>query len=121
MNYEYNGHLTEEERKNKVSKEITSYYKEINEKEENLIASLEEPITTPPTSVIKFMRLFNILFVIQNNKVLFNKIYNDLENTFKIYLSSNINDYKIKNNGRSNKIQKRERLTFLIVSEFYTN
>ena len=64
--------------------------------------SLEEPIITPPTSVIKFMRLFNILFVIQNNKVLFNKIYNDLENTFKIYLSSNINDYKIKNNGRSN-------------------
>ncbi len=41
MNYEYNGHLTEEERKNKVSKEITSYYKEINETEENLIASLE--------------------------------------------------------------------------------
>ena len=119
MELDYNGNLTYQERINKVSKEITSYYKEINEKDATLIASLEDPITTQPTLVIKFMRLFNILFVIQNNKSLFNKIYNDLENNFKIYLSKNINDYKIdKIMEEVIKYKKRERLTFPIISEF---
>ena len=61
MEFDYNGNLTYQERINKVSKEITSYYKEINEKEAKLIASLEDAITTQPTPIIKFIRLFKIL------------------------------------------------------------
>ena len=119
MNYEYNGHLTEEERIKQVSKEITSYYKEISLPKAKLIAELESPITEEVTEIIKFKRLYNILFIIQKDKILFNKIFIDLKNTYKKYLLSQKSDNTIDRIMEEIiKYVNHERIDFPLISEF---
>ncbi len=120
MRFEYNGNLTYDERVLQVSKEITDYYKDIKKNEAFLIASLEDPITTDVTSVIKFKRLYNILFVIQNKKDIFDRVYKDLEDVFKEYTLSNIEDKKIDRIMEEViKYKNKKRLDFPTINEFY--
>ena len=69
MKYEYNGNLTYEERISLVSREITKYYPFITKSESILIATLEPPINNEINDVIKFRRLYTILFVKRDNNV----------------------------------------------------
>lgn len=92
MKYEYNGHLTLEERIDLISKEITHKYPKINIETAKIIATIESPITTKPNILNHFMRLYNILFIIQKNKLLFSDISKDLINTYQYYTQHNKNE-----------------------------
>lgn len=83
MNYDYNGNLLFAERINVVADEIIKKYPEIKREEAIFIATLEPPITTEVTYEIKFRRLFNIMFVKQNDKYLKNKVFWDITNLYK--------------------------------------
>ena len=120
MDFKYNGNLTFDERVNQVAKEITDYYKDIKKSEALMIASLEDPITTDITPIIKFKRLYNIMFIMQQDKNIFNKVYKDLENTFKEYLSLGLEEKRIDRMMEEIiKYKKQERLDFPVISEFY--
>ncbi len=119
MNYEYNGHLTEEERVKQVAKEINSYYKEISIPQAKLIAELESPITEEINEIIKFKRLYNILLIIQKNEKLFNKVFIDLKKTYKKYLLSKKEDYVIdKIMEELLKYVNKERIDFPLISKY---
>lgn len=92
MKYEYNGHLTLEERINNISQEIIKTYPEIDTKTAETIATIEHPITTEPSYLNHFARLYNILFIVQKNKVLFNNIFKDLIKTYQKYIQNNKNE-----------------------------
>ena len=77
MRYEYNGNLIYEERVALVSKEIMNNYPFINKSEAILISTMEEPITSSVTDIIKFRRLYNILIVKQDTNT-FDIILNDM-------------------------------------------
>ena len=83
MNYDYNGNLLFAERINKVADAIITKYPEIKKEEAAFIASLEPPITTQVTDEIKFRRLFNIMFVKQNDKYIENKVFYDITEIYK--------------------------------------
>ena len=91
MNYEYNGHLLENDRINLVANEIISKYSEINLEQAKKIAMLEGKISTEATLDIKFNRLYNIILITKDNKELARNVYNDLIDL----LQSNGNDEKI--------------------------
>ena len=120
MNFEYNGNLEENKRVLQVAEEIINYYPEIPLETAKTIASLEEPITTEVNSVMYFKRLYNILFIIQNNTNIFSKIYNDIVNIYNLYLTSNNNDDIL--NRMMEELAKyvnKERSDFPVISEFY--
>ncbi len=68
MKFEYNGHLTEEERINLVAKEITSKYPIISIQTAKEIALFEGKISTPKNINMELQRLYNIMLVNQINK-----------------------------------------------------
>lgn len=120
MNFEYNGNLEESKRVLQVAEEIVNYYPEITLETAKIIASLEEPITTEVNSVMCFKRLYNILFIIQNNTNIFLKIYNDIVNTYNLYLTSNNNDEILNRMMEElSKYVNKKRIDFPIISEFY--
>lgn len=86
MKFEYNGNLEEYERVNVVANEIIEIYPNINLDYAMVIASLEEPITMVPNAIIKFKRLYNILFVMQNNSDIFKLVLNDIKNMYIQYI-----------------------------------
>lgn len=92
MKYKYNGHLTLEERIYSISKEIMTLYPEINYETARTIATIEYPITSEPTTINHFMRLYNILFIIQKNKTLFTNISKDFIKTYQYYTQNNKNE-----------------------------
>ncbi len=77
MKYDYNGNLTYEERIALISHEITEYYPFITKSESILIATLEQPIDTNVTDIIKFRRLYNILSIKKDSNT-FDIIINDM-------------------------------------------
>lgn len=121
MEYKYNGHLLEIERIKRVAKEIREDYPYIETAKSELIAALENPITTTQTIEMEFNRLFNILFVTHNDKKIYSKVFKDLCNVY--------NQYLYQNNSNDNKIDRimeevlnynsKKRLDFPIISEFY--
>lgn len=122
MDYEYNGHLTEEERVKQVSKEIKRKYQRINDNDLKWIASLEAAISTSKTKEMEFNRLFNILFVMQDDKIIFEEVFSDLK---KIYLEYQ-NDLSYTENTRIDRMMEevlkfylKQREYFPIISEFY--
>lgn len=120
MNFEYNGNLEEKERIIQVAQEIMKCYPEIDLERAKLIASLEEPITTDVNSVIYFKRLYNMLFVVQKDKTLFNKVYIEIVKIYNLYLTSGENDNIVDSMmSELNKYVNNERIDFPIVSEFY--
>lgn len=58
MNYQYNGHLSEEERIELIATEIVKQYPEINDREAQKIAALEGSISTPCNFDMIFIRLY---------------------------------------------------------------
>ena len=120
MEFKYNGHLTFKERVSQVSNEITAYYKDIDKNKANMIAGMEDVITTDVNPIIKFKRLYNIMFIMQQDKNIFNKVYIDLVKVFREYLESKLEDEKIdKIMEEIIKYKKQERLYFPVISEFY--
>lgn len=120
MKFEYNGHLEENKRIIKVANEIITYYSEIDFDTAKIIASLEEPITTLSNDIMRFKRLYNILFVTQNNRKIFSKVFIDIK---KLYVDS---ISKIKTNYLISSMMDElikyinyERNDFPIISEFY--
>ena len=83
MNFEYNGNLEERERVLQVAQEIINYYPEVTFEKAKLIASLEEPITKDVDGIMYFKRLYNILFIVQQDKNLSAKIYNEIIKVYK--------------------------------------
>lgn len=83
MKFEYNGNLEEPKRVLLVANEIKLKYPEIDMKDAKIIASLEAPITTMKTSEMEFNRLYNILFIMQKDKYIFEYIYEDIKKVYR--------------------------------------
>jgi len=119
MSFEYNGNLEEDKRIMKVAMEIISVYPKIELNYAKKIATLESPITINPNPIMHFKRLYNILFVMQSNVVIFNEV---LEDIIKAY-NACVKYYQI--DGLIGAIMNqliryvnKERFTFPIISEF---
>ena len=120
MDFEYNGNLEEKQRVLQVAQEITNYYPDITFEEAKLIASLEEPITNNVDEIMHFKRLYNILFIVRQDKKLTAKIYNEIIKIYNLYLVSNIRDNIIDSiMSELTKYFNGERIDFPIISEFY--
>ncbi|MGN0974274.1 MAG: hypothetical protein ACI4OT_05975 [Bacilli bacterium] len=78
MKYEYNGHLLEEDRINLVANEIITKYPQISFEKAKEIAMLEGRISITPNLDIKFNRLYNAIFVLQDDKIQAKNIYKDI-------------------------------------------
>lgn len=77
MKYEYNGNLTEEERINLVANEIINEYPVIDIEAAKVAAMFEGKISKNITANDKLNRLYNIMLVNQNNKIINAKIFKD--------------------------------------------
>lgn len=119
MEFEYNGNLEYNERINKVALEIMKTYPEISMDKAKIIASLEDSITTEPNGEIKFKRLYNILFVMQYKKSIFNKALVDIKNIYDVYILTEDNNNLIESMMRELlHYTNGERLNFPVISEF---
>lgn len=119
MSFEYNGNLEENKRIIKVAIEIISAYPEIDIEQAKLIATLEAPITTNPNPAMHFKRLYNILFVTKNNRIVFNKVLDDIIKVYNVCVKSLEIDSLI--GAIMNELIRyvnKERFTFPIISEF---
>ena len=83
MNYQYNGHLSEEERIEVVATEIVKQYPEINDREAKKIAALEGSISTPCNFDMIFSRLYHIMLIMNQEKEIVRKVYRDLLSCLK--------------------------------------
>ena len=120
MNFEYNGNLEERERVLQVAQEIINYYPEVTFEKAKLIASLEEPITKDVDGIMYFKRLYNILFIVQQDKNLSAKIYNEIIKVYNLYLVSSLHDDTIDSiMTEITKYLNGERIDFPVISEFY--
>lgn len=93
MKYEYNGNLTEENRIAKVSSDIILEFPELKEKS-IILAAMEEPITDNRIG-IRFYRLFNIEYLIKDDKKYFNTFNKVKDMIFNLYQESRnkLDDY----------------------------
>lgn len=89
MKFEYNGHLTFEERVEEVSKDIISKYKEIDIETAKKAAALESPITTNVNDEIVIRRLYNLALLNKDNEVIKNKIVYDMLDYYKDKIGEN--------------------------------
>ena len=115
MQFEYNGNLDYKDRVKLVANEIIREYPEIEVESARLAASLEDVITTTSTNEIKFKRLYNILFAVQNNKSIFNHVLVDIKNIYELGCNSNIIESMMNELVR---FVMKERMDFPILSEF---
>lgn len=126
MNFNYNGNLTEEKRIINVVKDILSEYPEIPKNKAFIIATLEQPITKYEKDLtIKFQRLYNILFILNNDYTLtdtYNKVKNNLIDTYNkiIIKEPNYNKTYLINNIMIELINyfNNKRITFPTINEF---
>lgn len=101
MEFQYNGHLYEDERINLVAKEITNKYPFISIDKAQEAASLEGKIDIEKTPSLELNRLYNIMFVNSSNKDIVKTIYQDYLNILNdivddnkyYYISQAINEY----------------------------
>lgn len=121
MEFEYNGHLLEEEKNIQVANEIITKYPNIDFDKALKIASLEDKITTKKTPEIELNRLYNILLLTINNNNIHNEVYKDIKKAYNNYLNNN--EYK---NSKMDDImtelilfEERKRNKFPLISEFY--
>lgn len=121
MEFEYNGNLEEKDRIELVAKEINNYYPEISLIKARLIASFESPVTTSFNNVMLFKRLYNILFILHKDKMIFSKIFPELNKTYNLIMDDiNVSESVIDDIMREiNNYIKGERRDFPIISEFY--
>lgn len=121
MKFDYNGNLEENKRIEQVSNEIMEYYPEITSGNAMLIALIEEPITTEVNNIIYFKRLFNILYIIHQDKTIFDKVYKDLLDIYNSYKKDGcIEDDKIDSMmNQVNNYANGKRMDFPSISEFY--
>ena len=109
VKYEYNGHLLEEERIEKVALEIVEKYPHVSMDQARDAARLEGRISTEKDALMQFDRLYNIMLIMEDDRRGMLPVYNDLvevlknnsedenaERYFKLALG--IQDY-LKNNG----------------------
>ena len=89
MKYEYNGHLTVEERIDQVSKEITEYYPQVTLEKAKEAAIIEDRISSEVTLINKLNRLYNIMLVHRDNKKIVMEIFKD----YLKLISNNNTDY----------------------------
>lgn len=81
MNYNYNGHLTFEERINEVSNEIIRVY-HIDKETALKLAAMEEVISSSNIIDIKYKRLSNILKYVKDENIK-SKVVKDILNEYK--------------------------------------
>ncbi len=93
MHYEYNGNLLEEDRINLVANEIITAYPEIPVDKAKDIAMLEGKISTDCNLEMVFTRLYNIMLIMSNDKIIVKKVYLSLFNILNA--NANQNDGKI--------------------------
>jgi hypothetical protein len=117
MKFEYNGHLNEMNRFISVAKEIVDYFPDIPMEKAMKIAALEDVITTECDSNMYFKRLYNILYIMQEEKNVFNIVLNELITTFKNF-SGELDIIIIKFLEEALKYDKGERINFPIIDEF---
>ncbi len=77
MEYKYNGNLLYEDRIAQISKELMNEYNFITKSEAMLISTLESPISTDVDDLIKFRRLYNIIYI-KRDKYTFDIIIKDI-------------------------------------------
>lgn len=126
MKFNYNGNLTEEKRIIDVANDILNEYPEINKTKAFIIASLEEPITTYNQDLnIEFKRLYNMLFILNNDynlKDTYNNIQKKINNVYIKIISkeSDYNKIYLVNNimKELNSYFNNERITFPTINEF---
>lgn len=118
--FEYNGNKDFDSRIELVSNEIRKLYKDISIEDSKKIALLEDPITTEFNIMMYFKRLYNILFIVQNNRILFNRVFVDLKNNYIKYKQRpDKNEYFLDNLViEINKFVNQERLEFPMLNEF---
>lgn len=93
MNYEYNGNLLEEDRINLVANEIINCYPQINIDQARQIAMLEGKISTDKNIEIEFTRIYNIMLIMNSDKLFLIKTYTDILDVLKKYSSDEKFDY----------------------------
>lgn len=104
MDFEYNGNLLEEDRINLVANEIVNKYPQISLEKAKEAAMLEGKISDSKTINDELTRLYNIMLVNSDNKVIVSIIYKDFlyilknnyieeDNNNYIYLADGINAY----------------------------
>lgn len=93
MNYEYNGNLLEEDRINLVVDDIINCYPQININQARQIAMLEGRISTDKNIEIEFIRIYNIMLVMNNDKCFLSEIYPNILNVLKKYSRDKRFDY----------------------------
>ncbi|MBR3116675.1 MAG: hypothetical protein IKF36_02230 [Bacilli bacterium] len=82
MNYDYNANLSYEERIGLITRDIMKEYP-INKELAMKIATIEEPIDTDNKEDAMYKRLSNILFFVQNDKVIKNMVIEDMLDNYK--------------------------------------
>ena len=103
MDFEYNGHLLEEDRINLVANEIVTQYPSVSLDKAKEAAMLEGKISEKKSTSDELNRLYNIMLVNSDNKEIVELIYNDylevlhnnIDENIDIYmnLATEINDY----------------------------
>ena len=91
MRYEYNGNLLEDDRINLVAEEIIEQYPQISFEMAKEVAMLEGRISNDKNIEMEFNRLYNIMLVMNGNKMIVKVVYEDLINSLK----NNLEDDKI--------------------------
>ncbi len=127
MNFEYNGNKTEKDRVTEVACDIISYYKELPPNIAIIVAKLENPITTKKDNLMLFKRLYNMLFVLNNQseyKNTYDKVVNDLGLTYNQIInnsSTNNEEVNLINNIyiELDNYFNGSRNDFPIIGEFY--
>ena len=103
MNYEYNGNLLENERILLVASEIINKYPKVNFEKAKDAAMLEGRISQNKTKIDELNRLYNIMLVNSNDKLIVATIFKDYLEILRInpdnlnnkyyYIAGNINYY----------------------------
>ncbi len=92
MEFEYNGHLNEEDRTNLVANEIVNKYPQINLQIAKEAALFEGKISTDKNLNMELQRLYNIMLVNQTNKRSNIIVFKDYLEILRANVNSDIND-----------------------------
>ena len=80
MKYEYNGNLLESERINLVAEEIIRKYPRVSIDKGKKAATLEGRISKEKTNEDELCRLYNIMLVNEDNKLIVMEVFKDFSN-----------------------------------------
>lgn len=95
MKYEYNGHMTFEERVISVARDIMKKYPSIKKEDAISVARVESPIIDVKNEKLEFNRLYEILYIIDKKSELYKTVLDDLKEVYSRLLKNNQCDHSL--------------------------